>query len=219
RAGGAAAAPRPQTPRAPRAARASGAAAARRELASAARSVPTRVSAFPSARQRLVADAVRLRGVLAPAAPEILHVLPVIAFEPHHLRVALVGADPDHVEAAGDLLPDGLAVIERLARLIDVREAHALAEADRAGIGRLAPGQHAKEGRLAGAVRADDADDSAPRHSEAQVVDQQPLAVALAEPLDLDHQIPEPLSGRDVDLVGFVALLEFARGELLVALE
>src|SRR5207249_9308528 len=91
RAGGAAAAPRLQAPRAPRAARASGAAAARRELASAARSVPTRLSAFPSARQRLVADAVRLRGVLAPAAPEVPDVLPGIALEAHHLRVALEG--------------------------------------------------------------------------------------------------------------------------------
>src|ERR1700752_4205955 len=70
--------------------------------------------AFPSARQRLVADAVRLRGILAPAAPEVLDVLLVIAFEPRHLRVALEGEDVgrnaveepavvgDHHRAAGE---------------------------------------------------------------------------------------------------------------------
>src|ERR1700752_1731314 len=47
----------------------------------------------PSARQRLVPDAVRLSGVLAPAPPEIPDVLLVIALEPHHLRVAIEGED------------------------------------------------------------------------------------------------------------------------------
>src|SRR5579862_503302 len=46
-----------------------------------------------SARQRLVPDAVRLRGVLALAPLEILDVLTVIALEPHGLRVALEGED------------------------------------------------------------------------------------------------------------------------------
>src|SRR5262249_50710359 len=87
------------------------------------------------------------------------------------------------------------------------------------GVRPLGAGQHAEQRRLAGPVRADDADDPAARQVEGQVVDQQPLTVALAQPLDADHQVPEPLAGRNVDLVGLVALLEFARGELLIALQ
>src|SRR5579864_1663024 len=134
-------------------------------------------------------------------------------------RSGLVGADLDHIQAARDLLPDGLAVIERLARLIDVGEAHARTEAYLAGIRLFDARQHAKQRGLAGAVGADDADDAAARQAEAQVVDQQPLAIALAQPLGRDHQIAEPLARRNVDLIGLVALLELARGELLVTLQ
>ena len=98
-------------------------------------------------------------------------------------RGRLVVADLDHVEAAGDLLPDGLLVIERLARLVDVGQAHRRADADLAGIGCFGAGEHAEQRGLAGAVRADDADDAAARQVEAEVVDQQPLAVALAQAL------------------------------------
>ena len=70
-------------------------------------------------------------------------------------------------------------------------------------------GQHAKERGLAGAVRADDADDGARRQAEREVVDQQPLAEGLAQPVDLDHEVAEPLPRRDVDLVRLVAGLEF----------
>src|SRR5690242_4648485 len=51
------------------------------------------IPASASARQRFVPDAVRLRGVLALAPPEILDVFAVIALEPHDLRVALEGED------------------------------------------------------------------------------------------------------------------------------
>src|SRR4029077_10262296 len=72
---------------------------------------------------------------------------------------------------------------------------------------------------LAGAVRADDADDAAARETERQIVDEQALAIALAQALGRDHQVAEPLARRDIDLVGLVAFLELARGELLVALQ
>ena len=39
----------------------------------------------------------------------------------------------------------------------------------------------------------------------------------LRRPFDFDHQLAEPRAGRNVDLVGLVALLEFLGGQLLVA--
>ncbi len=46
-------------------------------------------------------------------------------------RVHLALAEIEHVIAAGDLLPDGLVGIERVAALVDVAEMHGLADADR----------------------------------------------------------------------------------------
>src|SRR5215469_15133160 len=78
-------------------------------------------------------------------------------------RGCLVGADLEDVEAAGDLLPDRLPVIERVARLIHVGQLHRRSRTDFAGIRRLTTGQHPKQRRLAGAVGADDAHDAAAR--------------------------------------------------------
>jgi hypothetical protein len=75
--------------------------------------------------------------------------------------------------AAGDLLPDRLARVERVARLVDVGELHGLAEPQRARVGLLLADDHAEQRRLAGAVAADHADDAAARQREREVVDQQ----------------------------------------------
>ena len=67
-------------------------------------------------------------------------------------------------------------------------------------VGRLLPGEHAEQRGLAGAVRADDADDAGAGQREGQVVDEQAVAVALGEVLDLDHLVAEAGPGRDGDL-------------------
>ena len=69
-----------------------------------------------------------------------------------------------------------------------------------ARVGLLLADDHAEERRLARAVGADDADDAAGRQDEVQVVDQQVVAVALAQALGLDHQVAEARPGRDRDL-------------------
>jgi hypothetical protein len=61
---------------------------------------------------------------------------------------------------------------------------------DRAGVGLLLAGDHAEQRGLAGAVRADDADDAAGRQLERQVLDQQPVAEALVQALGLDDVSP-----------------------------
>src|SRR3546814_17211033 len=82
--------------------------------------------------------------------------------------------------------------------LVRSRRAHV----DRAGIRLLLAGDHLEQRRLAGAVGADDADDRARRRDEAQVVDQQAVAEALGDVVELDHLAAQALARRDEDLVG-----------------
>ena len=68
------------------------------------------------------------------------------------------------------------------------------------GVGLLLAGDHPEQRRLAGAVGADHADDPAARQRERQVLDQQLVAEALAQPLGLDDDVAEVRRRRDVDL-------------------
>ena len=70
----------------------------------------------------------------------------------------------------------------------------------RPGVGRLLADDHPEQRRLAGPVGADDPDDPGLRQREAQVLDEDPVAVALAQALDLDDRVAETRSGRDGDL-------------------
>ena len=88
---------------------------------------------------------------------------------------------------------------------------------DRAGVGRLLADEHPEQRRLAGAVGADDPDDARPRQRERQVLDEQPVAVALAQALDLDDRVAEARPGRDRDLeLACAALLVVRLGEQLL---
>src|SRR6185312_17157387 len=78
-------------------------------------------------------------------------------------RVDLAGADLQDVEPGRDLLPDGLAGIERVAALVDIGELDRFAEPDRAGVGLQLAGDQLEERRLAGAVRPDHPDDAVRR--------------------------------------------------------
>ena len=95
-------------------------------------------------------------------------------------RVHLALADHHDVLAAvGDLLPDACA--RRRARRGSGRRTTSATVSPTlsvAGVGLLLADDHAEERRLAGAVRADDADDAAARQVEVEVVDQQVVAVA-----------------------------------------
>src|SRR6185437_8982397 len=134
-------------------------------------------------------------------------------------RGRLVVPNLEDIEAAGDLLPYRLPVIERMARLVHIGQPHCRSDADLAGVRILTAGQHPKQRRLAGSVRTDDAHDPAAREREGKTIDEETVAITLAQSLDLDHELSEALAGRDVDLVGLVTLLKFPRGQLLVALQ
>ena len=61
-------------------------------------------------------------------------------------------------------------------------------------------GDHPEERGLAGAVRADHADDAAARQAEREVLHQHAVVVALRHALGFDDEVAQPLADRDVDL-------------------
>ncbi|CAJ7141519.1 Uncharacterised protein [Burkholderia pseudomallei] len=132
-------------------------------------------------------------------------------------RRRLVPADRQHVGAARDFLEHRLRAVERIAALVDVRELHRRPQHDFARVRLFLAGQHLEQRRLAGAVRADDADDRAGRDLEVQVVDQQAVAERFADVLELDHFIAEAVADRNEDFLRLVALLVFLAVQFLEA--
>jgi hypothetical protein len=151
------------------------------------------------------------------------HLLLVRALEVEARCVAATGrrvvADRDVVETVGNLFPCRLAVVELVAALIDVRDLHRIADAQRAGVGFFLPDQHAEKRRLPGTVRTENADDPASRQPEAQTFEQQLVAEGFPEAVRFNDQIAQMRTGWNVDLVRFVALLEFLRCELFESRE
>ena len=84
-----------------------------------------------------------------------------------------------------------------VARLVDIAEMHRLADLDGAAVGLFLPGDHAEQRGLAGAVRADDADDAAWRQLEGEIVDQQIVAKTFAQMIEVDDVLAEPLGDRE----------------------
>src|SRR6202158_2048104 len=130
--------------------------------------------------------------------------------------IDLALAEREQVLAAGNLLPHAVLGLERVARLVDVAELDRLADADFSGVGLLRAGDHAEQRGLASAVGADHADDAARRQFEAQVLDQQIVAVALGQTVGVDDVRAEPLRARNDDRRGLRALVRALGDELLI---
>src|SRR6516165_3993679 len=133
-------------------------------------------------------------------------------------RIDLALAEHDQLVAAGNLLPYRLAAIETVARLVDIAEMHGFADRDRAFVRLLLAGDHPKQRGLAGAVRADHADNTARRQFESEIVDQFVLAIAFVDALEIDHVGTEPLGDGNDDLRGLGLLVVGLLQQLLVAL-
>ena len=86
---------------------------------------------------------------------------------------------------------------QRLARLVHVGQLDRGADRHAAGIGLLLADDHPEEGRLAGAVGADDADDPARRQGEGQAVHEQAVAEGLHDAVGVDHLVAQARTGRD----------------------
>ena len=108
----------------------------------------------------------------------------------------------DLVETVGNDFPDRLAVFQIVTRLVDIAKFHRLADSKGAGIRRFAAGDHAEQRCLAGAVRADHPDNAARRQAEGQIVNQQPFAEPLAQPLGIDDDVAKARACRNMDLGG-----------------
>src|SRR5207247_81389 len=134
-------------------------------------------------------------------------------------RVARPGADLDVLLALGDLLPDVLLRIERVARLRHVAELDGLPDDQRAAIRLLLAGDEAEQRRLPGSVRTDDPDDPTAGQREGEVVEQQAIAIPFAQLVGVDDDVAEPRSGRDADLELALAPLGLFRQEALVRLD
>src|SRR5258708_14445024 len=133
-------------------------------------------------------------------------------------RIDLALAKRQHVEASGNFLPHCTFAVESVSRLVHMAELARLADLDGAPVGLLRTSDHAEKRGLAGAVRTDDADDTARRQLEGEIVDQQVVAESLRKLLEIDHVLAEPLRHRDDDLGGGWPLLGGLGKQLIVAL-
>src|SRR5690606_25068867 len=132
-------------------------------------------------------------------------------------RLDLDTVDVEDVGTAGDLLEHRVVALQRRAALVDIGQLHGGAEDDLAGVRLLLARDHLEQRRLAGAVGADDADDGAVGDDQREIVDQQPVAEALADVAELDDVVAQALARRNEDLVGLLPLLVLDRLQLLQA--
>src|SRR6201746_2709612 len=84
---------------------------------------------------------------------------------------------------------------------------HALADGDGALVRGFLLGDHAEQRGLAGTVGADHADDAARRQLEGEILDQYAVAEGLAEALEVDDVLTEPLGHRNGDLRSLALLV------------
>src|SRR5437899_2350999 len=158
---------------------------------------------------------------IAFAARELAHLLLLVRpaeIEQRAIGAArhLAAAEVDLVLSIRNLLPDRVGRDEAIAGLIDIAELDRVADPETAAVRRLLPGDHMKQGGLAGTVRADHPDDAAGRQAEAERLDQQPVAKGFGDVLRLDHQIAEPWAGRQDDLRRLGRLFPALRDERLI---
>ena len=91
-----------------------------------------------------------------------------------------------------------------------------LANAQRPGVGLLLSCDQAEERGLAGAVGTDDADDASRGQAEVESLEEEIVAVGLAQPLGLDDHVTEPRAGGNVDLVALAPRLGVGGEQALV---
>jgi ABC-type multidrug transport system ATPase subunit len=145
----------------------------------------------------------------------------VAALEVEAAQIGAAGhfelADGEDVGAVGHVFKDGFVAFQAFAALFDKGHLHGLADFHRAAVRLLFAGNHLEQGGFTGAVGADHADDGAGRDLEAEVVDQQAIAKAFGNAIEIDHLIAQALARRDEDFLCFVALLVFDIAHFFVA--
>ncbi len=102
-----------------------------------------------------------------------------------------------HLVAAGRRqgVPQGLSGLQVDARLVDIGDLQVGPELDGSRVGPGLAQQQLDQGGLAGAVGPDHRQPVAAHHPGGEVLEQDPLAPGLVQPLDLDHPAPRPRPG------------------------
>ena len=137
------------------------------------------------------------------------------AGQPAHRRLELLGAEEEALRPARDvnaaaLEDDRVAVrgqralerdlgVETRAVLVEHHDLEAGGVLDRARVGRLLPGQEAKERALAGAVRAEEAEARPRREDEVEAAHDVAVPVALGQPLGHHEPLRLALRRREVE--------------------
>lgn len=104
-------------------------------------------------------------------------------------------ADLHDIQPARHFFPHGFAVIHCVTELVNGGQFHGFTQFNGAAIWLFFTGEHAEQGGFTRAVRTDDPDDSAFRYREAQVVDQDAVAVGFTQVGNLNDFIAQTRSG------------------------
>lgn len=107
-----------------------------------------------------------------------------------HLGVA----DLHDIQPAGNFFPHGFAVVHGVTELVNGGQLDGFTQCDGAAVWLFLTGHHTEQGRFTRAVRTDDADDGAFRYGEAQVVNQNAIAVGFTQIGDFNDFITQTCS-------------------------
>src|SRR4029077_1976892 len=107
----------------------------------------------------------------------------------------------NHVVAVrAESLAQSLILVELLARLVEVDHAKARGAFDGAGIGRDLSGENAQQGRLAGAVEAEQPQARARAKGEAEIAEERASAEFFGDVLHRNQALGAAVGGREIDL-------------------
>ena len=99
--------------------------------------------------------------------------------------------------------------------MVDIGKIHRRTLVDGAAVWCLLAGEHFKECGLARTVAANDANDGAARNNGAEIVDQEPVAKALTQIIDLNNLFAQTLACWNKQLRGLATHFTFLRDQFI----
>ncbi len=145
--------------------------------------------------QRVAAELLEAGLHLAVALDDRVHLVGAIRIGQRGFELLQLGRDLAHRAGAVHHLGDGAAARHLADVLAEVADGDAAIDGDLAFVGRLLARDHAEQRRLAGAVRADEADLLAAVERRRGLDEEDLVAVLLADVVETDHAILPSHSG------------------------
>ena len=134
-------------------------------------------------------------------------------------RVHAALAELDELVAAADDFPDGLLRVDVGVLLVDVTDLHGLTYLEGARVGLFQAHDEAEQRGLTSTVGTDDAYDATLRQAEAEVLEQQLVAIGLGDVMRLDDFGAEAVAVGDIDLEFLLFLFHVFVEHLLIRLQ